>query len=854
MALGQRFSGPSSLRHESAGRGTIQSLILPAPGGVKGVAAQASIIRRASTIDRHARPPLRCSRDAETFASRARAAGKRRRGHDILNTVRLHSRIEGLVQGVGFRPHVHGLATRLGLSGWVRNDPTGVDLEVEGARDRVDEFRESLISAPPPLAVISSSRWDEVEPEGDRGFAIVESEGGDAASAWISPDVAVCADCLREMADPADRRHRYSFINCTNCGPRYTILRDLPYDRERTTMRAFPMCDACRAEYEDVTDRRFHAQPVACAECGPRVWLADGGGVEIECADAIAEAGRLLGEGRIVAARGLGGFHLACDARSEDAVHRLRARKCRDEKPLAVMVADLDEAREVARVSAAEAALLDSLEKPIVLLRKRTGRRDGGRKESAGALAPSVAPRNHHIGLMLPYTPLHVLLLEAAARPLVMTSGNLSDEPIATGNDEALSRLAGIADAFLLHDREIHIRTDDSVARVVMDRPRVVRRSRGYVPRPVSIPVEADGPVLAVGGELKSTIALARGRDVFLSHHIGDLKTTAAYGAFRQATEHLARVLEVAPRVVAADMHPDYLSTRWAREESGLPVVEVQHHHAHIAACLAENGSRGPAIGLALDGVGYGPDGTVWGGEVLVADLADFRRAGHLEPVRMPGGDAASEEPRRMAAAYAAAVWGEQWPERVPNFFEFASRDEAGLWVDMARRGVNSPVTTSAGRLFDAASCAAGLRGLNAYEGQAACEFEGVADRDEGGAYDACTERDEEGMVIVRGSDLFAAVAEEAVRGVDTGRIAARFHNGLAQSLARACELVRDETGLALVALSGGVFQNALLLARLSERLARSGFEVLTHSLVPAGDGGIAFGQAAVAAARGAEA
>ncbi|MHC5057142.1 MAG: carbamoyltransferase HypF, partial [Planctomycetota bacterium] len=578
-----------------------------------------------------------------------------------MTAVRLHSRIEGIVQGVGFRPHVHGLATRLGLSGWVRNDPTGVDLEVEGTRDRVEEFRAALEGAPPPLAVISSSRWDEVEPEEGSGFSIVASEGAGAASAWISPDVAVCADCLREMADPADRRYRYPFISCTNCGPRYTILLDLPYDRARTTMRVFPMCDACRAEYEDPTDRRFHAQPVACAECGPRVWLADASGAEVECAEPIAEAAKLLRDGRIIAARGLGGFHLATDARSEEAVRRLRARKCREEKPLAAMVAGLDEARALAEVSDAEAALLDSIQKPIVLLRKRVGKREGAPGDTALSVAPSVAPRNHFIGLMLPYTPLHALLLDAARIPLVMTSGNLTDEPIATGNEEAVSRLgreAGIADAFLLHDRDIHIRTDDSVARVVMDVPRVVRRSRGYVPRPVAMPVvmtdKAPEPILAVGAELKSAIALARGRDVFLSHHIGDLKTPAAYGAFRQATDHLARVLEIAPRAVAADMHPDYLSTRWAREESGLPLIEIQHHHAHIAACLAENGSRGPAIGLALDGIGYGPDGTVWGGEVLVADLIDFKRAGHLEPVRMPGGDAASEEPRRMAAAYAA--------------------------------------------------------------------------------------------------------------------------------------------------------------------------------------------------------
>jgi hydrogenase maturation protein HypF len=453
---------------------------------------------------------------------------------------------------------------------------------------------------------------------------------------------------------------------------------------------------------------------------------------------------------------------------------------------------------------------------------------------------------------MLPYTPLHALLLGAARIPLVMTSGNLTDEPIATGNEEAVSRLAGIADIFLLHDREIHIRTDDSVARVIADVSRVVRRSRGHVPRPVAIPVEACEPILAVGAELKSTIALARGADVFLSHHIGDLKTPPAYGAFRQATGHLARVLEIAPRSVAADMHPGYLSTRWAREESGLPVIEVQHHHAHVAACLAENGSRGPAIGLALDGVGYGPDGTVWGGEVLVADLIDFKRAGHLEPVRMPGGDAASEEPRRMAAAYAALVWGDEWASRVPKLSAFATREELDFWVDMAYRGVNSPVTTSAGRLFDAASCAAGLRGVNAYEGQAACELEGIAEVNERGAYDARVERhgdDGKGAVVIRGSDLFAAVADDSARGVDAGKVAARFHNGFAGALSRACELVRERTGLATVALSGGVFQNALLLTGLQSRLERAGFEVLTHSLVPTNDGGIAFGQAAVAAA-----
>ena len=760
---------------------------------------------------------------------------------------RFRGRIEGIVQGVGFRPFVHGLATRLGLSGWVRNDPRGVDLEVEGARAALEEFRRRVVAEPPPLAVVASARWEEIEPLGESsGFAILQSASGDR-TAWISPDVAVCDDCLREMRDPSDRRYRYPFINCTNCGPRYTILVEIPYDRDRTTMRVFRMCERCRAEYEDPRDRRFHAQPISCWDCGPRLALLDSSGRALDAEDPVREAARLLVEGRILALRGLGGFHLACDARNEDAVRTLRRRKSREEKPFAVMVGSVAEARYIAEISEAEESLLTSRERPIVLLKKLRGEE---------RLAGSIAPRSRFHGVMLAYTPLHFLLIEEARAPLVMTSGNVTDEPIATGNEEALSRLAGIADFFLVHDREIHIRTDDSVARVSGADTRLLRRSRGYVPRPVGLPIRVTEPVLAVGAELKNAIALARAGasdpsrgEAFLSHHIGDLKTPAAFGAFRQAISHLSRVLEIEPRIVACDLHPDYLSTRWAREESSLPAIEVQHHHAHAAACLAENGRAGPVLALTLDGVGLGPDGTIWGCELLVAEFAGARRLARLEHVRMPGGDAASAEPRRMAAAWASSIWGEDFERRVVRLFEFCTREEAAFWAEMARRGVNSPLASSAGRLFDAAACIAGLRGRNAYEGQAACELEGVADASERSAYPCRVEREGE-LFVIRGSDLLEALAEDVLRGSETGTVAARFHNGLAEGLLRSAELAREATGLRTVALSGGVFQNALLSERLSERLLRAGFEVLAHRLVPANDGGLALGQAAVAAAR----
>lgn len=770
-----------------------------------------------------------------------------RKGEEGPARVRFRFHVDGIVQGVGFRPFVYGLAAGLGLSGWVRNDSRGVDIEAEGKPAALDEFRRALREDAPPLAVVSSFKSEEIEPCGHERFVIVESEASGGKSAWISPDVSICDDCLRELLDPNDRRHRYPFINCTNCGPRYTILTELPYDRKRTTMRVFPMCERCRAEYENPLDRRFHAQPVACWDCGPRCRLAGAGGETLQTGEPITKAAALLRQGKTVAVKGLGGFHLAVDARSDEAVGRLRRRKAREEKPLAVMARSLEEIKGLASVSDEEARLLLSPQRPVVLVRKRV--LAGARESRDEGLATSVAPRNRFYGLMLPYTPLHVLLLKEFGGPLVMTSGNLADEPIATGNEEALSRLAGLADLFLLHDRGIHMRTDDSVARIAASRPLLVRRSRGYAPAPVRLPT-AGGEILAVGAELKNTVGLLRGREAFLSQHIGDLKNPAAFGFLRQAVRHISKVLDIRPGLVACDMHPDYLSTRYAREETGLPVVEVQHHHAHVASCLAENGRTGPAIGIAFDGAGLGPDGTVWGGEVLLAELKGSRRLGAVEEIALPGGDAAAEEPRRPAAVWAWKLFGEGFLDKDLGLFEFASREEVALWIEMARRGVNSPRATSVGRLFDAASCLLGLRGVNAYEGQAACELEGTADPEESAAY-PCPVRKENGLLRLGTSSLLRALVEERARGESFEKIAARFHNGLAGGIVKVCKAVRDGTGVGLVALSGGVFQNALLLERAVAGLLEDGFEVLTHRLVPPNDGGISLGQLAVAAARG---
>jgi hydrogenase maturation protein HypF len=756
-----------------------------------------------------------------------------------MGLTRTRVRVEGIVQGVGFRPFVHALAGRLGLAGLVGNDAGGVFVEVEGAAEAVGRFLEALAAEAPPLAVIERVTATPLSPTGRRGFEIAPSQAGGERQALVSPDTATCADCLRELADPADRRFRYPFINCTNCGPRFTIVRDVPYDRPSTTMAGFAMCADCAREYADPADRRFHAQPVCCPACGPALRLLDGAG-RAAAGDPLAGAADRLRDGAVVAVKGLGGYHLAADAASEPAVAALRARKHREDKPFAVMVADLDGARRLCLADQAEEAMLASPRRPIVLLARRP----------EAAVAGPVAPGNRSLGVMLPYTPLHHLLLADLRRPIVLTSGNVSDEPIAYLDGEATERLAGIADWFLTHDRPIHVRADDSVVRGFRGRELPLRRSRGFAPQPLGLPWPFPRQVLACGAELKHTFCLAKGDRAFVSHHIGDLENYETFRSFTEGVEHFRRLFEVEPEIVAHDLHPEYLSTKYAVELDGVGLEGVQHHHAHVAACLADNGEPGPVIGVAFDGLGYGADGTIWGGELLVADLVGFRRAGHLELVPMPGGTAAIREPWRMAAAWLDAALGGQVPERLAVVGRNLDRWEQV--VALTRSGTASPSTSSAGRLFDAVAAILGVRDAVNYEGQAAVELEQLADQGETGAYPARVGSAGvgDGPLELAGTDLVRAVVEDLEAGVAAPLVAARFHNGLAGATVAACQALRENSGLGTVALSGGVFQNMLLLERTVAGLEQQGFRVLVHSRVPPNDAGISLGQAAVAGAR----
>lgn len=752
--------------------------------------------------------------------------------------------VEGVVQGVGFRPFVYALATRRRLAGWVRNTASGVEIEVEGPRDALEAFLGDLRDERPPLAHIQRVREEDALPQGRDGFEIERSLDGDGFQP-VPADVATCPECLREIADLRDRRSGYPFTNCTNCGPRFTIIRTVPYDRPNTTMAGFTMCLRCRAEYERPGDRRFHAQPNACPECGPRLSLVDAGGKPLP-GEPLVEARRLLVDGRIVAIKGIGGFHLACDATSEAAVSRLRERKGREAKPLALMVADLAEAERLCVVSTEERGLLTSPARPIVLLRARP----------ASGIAPSAAPGLGWLGVMLPYAPLHHLLFRTPDRverggvgtlpPLIMTSGNRSEEPIATDNADALLRLSAIADAFLLHDRPIHVRCDDSVTRVVAGGEVPIRRSRGYAPLPVRLPFDSR-PVLAVGAELKSAVCLTRGPNAFVSPHIGDLENVESYVSYQGMVERMTELFRVRPEAVAHDQHPDYLSTRYALGlDAALPRVPVQHHHAHVAACMAEHRLTGPVIGVAFDGAGYGTDGTVWGGEFLVADYSRFERVGHLGYVRMPGGDRAAREPFRMALAHllgAVGDWDQDWP-----CVREATPEEQRIIRWQIEREVNAPRTSSMGRLFDAVASLAGVRHRARFEAQAAMELEALAEGSAGAPYPL--QITEDALLVVEPGPVIRGVVDDLAEGAAPTRIAARFHATVAEAVVRVSERVRASTGLERVVLSGGVFQNAVLLAATRRGLAAAGFEVFSHHLVPPNDGGIALGQAAVAHAR----
>ena len=766
---------------------------------------------------------------------------------------RVRIRVRGTVQGVGFRPYVHRLATELSLGGFVFNDTAGVLAEVEGSEAAVRTFLTRLQADAPPLAVVEELELGDRPVTGDTGFSILPSPPGGVPEAPVTPDTATCADCLAELMDPADRRYRYPFINCTNCGPRFTIIRGIPYDRPLTTMAAFGMCDRCQAEYDDPADRRFHAQPNACPDCGPSLRLvrarddttsghAARASAEVPPAGEAALAGAVaaLRSGAIVAIKGIGGYHLACLAGDETAVSRLRARKHREDRPFAVMAPDLTCAATLVQLGDEAAALLTDAARPIVLVGRRTD----------AAVAPAVAPGAPELGVMLPYAPLHHLLLSDLDVPIVLTSGNVSDEPIAFTNEDAGRRLASIADVLLTHDRPIHTRTDDSVVRVSARGGRLMlRRSRGYVPAALALP--GDGtprPLLACGAELKNTFCLARGRRAWVSHHIGDLANYETLRSYTDGIAHLSGLFAVTPEVVVCDLHPDYLSTRHAQEQTRLPLLTVQHHHAHLAACLAEHGETGEALGVIFDGTGLGTDGTVWGGEFLAGSIAGSARVGALITVPLPGGERAIRQPWRMACAWLAAA-GTAGPPLPSRLAADVTRAAWEAVAAIAAHGIASPPTSSMGRLFDAVAALSGIRAEVTYEGQAAIELEAACDRTARGRYPVQIGR-EAGRVVLDPLQAIRAIATDADAGVAAGVIAQRFHAGIAAATVEATVILAGEHRLETVVLSGGVFQNRTLLDAVSSGLGAAGLRVLVPAHLPVNDGAIAYGQAAAAAAR----
>jgi len=762
--------------------------------------------------------------------------------------VRHRLRVAGVVQGVGFRPFVHRLAGELALAGHVGNDTEGVFVEIEGPASMVERFQDRLVGEAPPLARIHSVHTQPIEVLGERGFRIVESHSAGQPRTFMSPDVAVCDDCLAELLDPGDRRHRYPFINCTNCGPRFTITVRLPYDRPNTTMRHFSLCAACAQEYHDPGDRRFHAQPVACPACGPRLWFESPAGVVEGTDAAISATQAALARGEIVAVKGVGGYHLACDATSDAAVRELRRRKSRFDKPFAVMVPDLDGARRIAELDPTESTLLSAWQRPIVLLRASPG----------SQLTPMVAPGNPLIGVMLPYTPLHHLLFQPgpdSIRPapdvLVMTSGNLTDEPICYDDDDARRRLGRIAGAWLMHDRPIHVPCDDSVIRVEAGQEVPIRRSRGYAPLPVVLPFDVT-PTLAVGGELKNTFCVASGPHAWMSQHIGDMGSLETLGAFDRSTEQFSEIYDVRPQLVAADLHPGYQTRRWAEERVTGRVHLVQHHHAHIAAVMVEHGIAAgeQVIGFAFDGTGYGTDGAIWGGEVLVAGYDGFERVGHLKYVPLPGGDATIRKPYRAALSHLWAA-GIEWASDLEPV-RVAPDEELAVLERQLQRGVFCVPTSSMGRLFDAVSSLLGIRHTVSYEAQAAIDLEAIAvdaplESEAPCDYRFGTAAGEHGTGEVDAGPVLQAIVDDLRRGRPVGVIASGFHVAVARLVADTAESVRGRSGIGTVALSGGVFQNVFLVAQTRRQLDGRGFRVITHGVVPPNDGGLALGQVAVA-------
>jgi hydrogenase maturation protein HypF len=771
--------------------------------------------------------------------------------------------VRGIVQGVGFRPFVYGLAVKHSLKGWVYNTSEDVKIEVEGEAEAVEQFELELKTKAPPLAHIEAVTIKHHPPRGYKNFEIRHSQAQEGKYQLISPDVATCQACLGELLNPEDRRYGYPFTNCTNCGPRFTIIEDMPYDRPQTTMRYFQMCPQCQAEYDNPLDRRFHAQPNACPKCGPQVELVDNKGSLITPIESgsnpIAAASQLLKEGKIVAIKGLGGFLLACDATNDTVVKTLRQRKKRSSKPFAIMVTTVDEVKSHCFISPEEEDLLTSPESPIVLMRW---------KEDS-SVSREVAPNLRFLGIMLPYTPLHHILLRDIGRPLVMTSGNLSEEPIARDNDEALRRLSGIADYFLIHNRDIYSRYDDSVAIVERSTSQLIRRARSYAPYPIRLSFETK-QILGCGAEEKNTFCLTKDNYAFLSQHIGDMENMETLEHFDSTISLYKRLFHIEPEIIAHDLHPDYLATKYARElgESGMKIVPVQHHHAHIASCMADNGLEGLVIGVAFDGTGMGADGNIWGGEFLVADYRNFRRVGHLEYLPLPGGATAIKRPYRTAIGYILTLLGENALNAVIAsearqsplaYIGQVTEVEVEVIKRQIERKINSPLSSSMGRLFDAISALLGIRGEIDYEGQAAVELEMaayssvIARRVSDEAISANNESypyrivEDEGIRIVHLRDLLSAVIEDLPQGIPKGRISVKFHNTVARMINEMCHLTADETGISQVALSGGVFQNRLLLRKTVSLLESSGFQVFTHKQVPCNDGGISLGQAVIA-------
>ncbi|MFO8143512.1 MAG: carbamoyltransferase HypF [Dehalococcoidales bacterium] len=752
-------------------------------------------------------------------------------------------RVWGVVQGVGFRPFVYRLAHYYGLPGLVRNTSGSVEIEVEGDENSLKGFIEDLKTKAPPMSHIEKIEASFLPVRGAEKFEIRTSHSESGRYQLVSPDIATCSDCRRELFCSTDRRYRYPFINCTNCGPRFTIIEDIPYDRTRTTMSRFRMCPDCQQEYDDPLNRRFHAQPNACPVCGPHVKLVDRSGAQVsKDEDNIFTAGEILRDGQILAIRGLGGFQLACDATSKEAVERLRRRKRRPSKPFAVMLASVAEAERHCFVSPREASLLESPQSPIVLL---------GWKRKDSDICSSVATNLKYLGVMLPYTPLHHILLSDTGLPLVMTSGNLSEEPIAKDNDEALLRLKDIADYFLIHNRDIYARYDDSVYFVDVV-PRPIRRARGYAPYPVFLPFKAD-QTLACGAEEKNTFCLAKDEHAFVSQHIGDMENEETLEHFENTIELYKGLFRIEPELIACDMHPEYLSTKYAHQyskETGLEIVVIQHHHAHIASCMAENGVSEPVIGVSMDGTGYGSDGNIWGGEFMLADFTSFRRMGYLEYVPMPGGIAAIKKPSRMALGYLYSLLGNDFPL---GGLPLSNIDpiEVETVKKQLKQGINSPLTSSAGRLFDAISALAGIRERIDYEAQAAIELEMVApdNIDDLTGYEVYpfSIKKEQECRLIGLAPLISAVAGDIKSGVSASAVSARFHLTVARIITDVCLAISQESGIDTVALSGGVFQNRLLLKIAVSELEQKRFRVITHQLVPCNDGGLSLGQAVIA-------